>query len=189
MRCLECGNEEHPKTALFCVKCGQPLGPLPYKPVMPPAFPALCDIRCWLEGPKQRKGFFGPYCRAFAVCFTVMPAPRQANAVDGNLHLKIVGILNKAGVEFDVPVRKEDFAVRRFDLMTISFESLSYTYRHSQPVIPVPTDGGCQLDLTLTADGGQVYKASLKTFFIDREPGTGPRVQRPWSAQPPSSGR
>ena len=124
--------------------------------------------------------------RAFGICFTVMPVPKQSIAVDGLLHLKVFGILNKADLELDVPVRKADFAVRRFDLMTLSFESLSYTYRHSQRVIPVPTDGGCQIDLKLTADGGEVYKGSLKTFFIDRGPGTGPRVQGPWTAQPSS---
>jgi hypothetical protein len=187
MRCVGCGNEEHPKTALFCVKCGQPLGPLPYKPVTQPVFPALCDIHCWLEGTRQRNGFLGPHCRAFAICFTVMPAPKQAIVVDGNLHLKIVGILNKADLELEVRARKEDFAVRRFDLMTVSFQSLSYTYRHSQSVIPVPTDGGCKLDLALIADRGEVYKGSLVTFFIDREPGMGPRVQRPWTAQPSQS--
>ena len=187
MRCAECGNEEHPKTALFCVKCGQPLGPLPYN-ITPLSFPALHDIRCWLEGAKQRNGFFGPYRRAFGLCFTVMPAPKQAIAVDGNLHLKIAGILNKADLELNVPVRKTDFAVRRFDLMTVSFQSLSYIYRHPQPVIPVPTDGGCKLALTLTDQDGKVYTGARETFFIDREPGTGPRPQRPWTTEFPQAG-
>jgi hypothetical protein len=144
--------------------------------VVPPSFPALCDIRCWLEGARLRKGIFGPYHQAFGICFTVMPAPKQAIAVDGNLHLKITEILNKPDLELNVRLRKGDFAVRRFDLMTVSFESLSYTYRHAQPVIPVPANGGCQLDLTLTADSGEIYKGSRKTYFSDREPGAGPRV-------------
>ena len=181
MRCVECGNENHPKTALFCVRCGKPLSSAAKIRTTETTFPGLFDLRCWLEVKEQRKGFFGPYCRAFGICFTVMSAPKQAIAVDGKLHLMVAGILNKAHLELDVPVRKEEFAVRRFDLMTTSFESSSYVYRHAQPVIPVPTDGGCKVDLTLIAGSGEVYKGSRKTFFTDHEPDTGPRLQKPWT--------
>ena len=181
-------NEEHPTTALFCVKCGSSLGSLSQTAVSGPTFPGIFDVRCWLEGRKKRAGFFGPYRRAFAIAFTVMPAPKQAIVVDANLHLKVSGILNKSDLELDVPVRKEDFSVRRFDLMTVSYQSPTYIYRHSEPAIAVPTDGGCQLDLTLATDGGQIFHASQRTFFRDREPGIGPRTQRPWTAPSPGVG-
>jgi hypothetical protein len=182
MKCPECGNEESSKGALFCVKCGRPLDPLAMKIAPGPVFPGLFDVRSWLEGKKRRKGFFGPYRRAFAICFTVMPAPKQEIAIDGNLRLALGGILNEADLDLHLPVRKEDFAVRRFDLLTTSFNSLSYIYRHPQPVIPVPAGGGCKLDLKLTAKSGEVYTASQKTFFLDREPGTGPPPHKLWTS-------
>lgn len=182
MKCLECGNEENPAGALFCVKCGRPLDPRAITTAPESVFPGLFDVRSWLEGKERRKGFFGPYRRAFAICFTVMPAPKQAIAIDGDLRLALGGILHEADLDLHLPVRKEDFAVRRFDLMTTSFNTLSYIYRHPQPVIPVPAGGGCRLDLKLTAESGEVYTASQKIFFMDREPGTGPPPPNLWTS-------
>ena len=180
LRCPECGNEEHPTTAIFCVKCGYLPKPHVLKQSSGPTFPGLFDLQCWLTGEKRRKRLFGPIRRAFALRFTVMPAPKQAIAVDGVLRLKIKGIFNKADVEREVRVRNDDFAVTRFDLLTISFQSLSYTYRDPEPEIPVPTDGGCKVELTLTTDSGDVYQAERQSFFIDSEPGVGPPPGGPW---------
>lgn len=182
MKCPECGNEENPQDALFCLKCGRPLDPRVMNIAPEPFFPGLFDVRSWLEGKKRRKGFSGPYRRAFAICFTVMPAPKQAMAIDGDLRLALSGIPNQADLGLHLRVRKEDFAVRRFDLLTTSFNTLSYIYRHPQPVIPVPAGSGCKLDLMLTAESGEVYTASQKIFFLDREPGTGPPPPKLWTS-------
>jgi hypothetical protein len=73
-----------------------------------------------------------------------MPVSKPAISLDGNLHLKVIGIPNKADLEVDLRMHKEEFVTRRFDLMTISFESLSYIYWHPRRVVPVLTDRGCR---------------------------------------------
>jgi hypothetical protein len=182
MKCPECGNEESSKGVRFCLKCGTPLDPAVMKITPEPVFPGLFDVHCWLEGKKRRKGFFGPTRCSFAICFTVMSAPKQAIAINGNLRLAVGGLTNETDLVLHLRVRKEDFAVRRFDLLTTSFNSLSYIYRHPEPVIPVPAGGGSKLDLKLTAESGEVHSASLTTFFQDREPGTGPPPPNLWTS-------
>ena len=182
MKCLHCGDDESPKGAQFCLKCGRPREAAVMEGAPGPVFPGLFDVRSWLEGKKRRNGFFGPYRRPFAICFTVMLAPKQAIAIDGSLRLVLGGIPNQADLDRQLSVRKEDFVIRRFDLLTTSFDSLSYLYRHSEPVIPVPVGGPCKLELTLTARSGEVYTASQNIFFLDREPGTGLPPPKMWTS-------
>jgi len=181
MKCPECGNEEHPKTAIFCVKCGACIDPSKIKPSEPIKFPCIFDLRCWLEGEKERTSIVGPYRRRFGICFTAMEAPRKPVAVDGTLTMRIKGILNKADLRQEVRIRKEDFAVRRFDLMTVSYASPCYVYRHPRSEIPVPTDGGCKIELSITADTGETFAIARETDFIDKEPGTGQPPKGPWT--------
>lgn len=180
MKCSECGHDQSPKTAIFCLNCGRPLDPAALPVIREPVFPGLFDVRSWLEGAKKRNGFFGRHRRAFGICFSVMLAPKQAVAIDGTLRIVLCGIPDEADLDLQLPVRKEDFAVRRFDLMTTSYNSLSYIYRHPHPLVPVPVDNGCKLELALTVEGGEIYTASQNIFFLDREPGTGPPPPNLW---------
>ena len=168
LRCPDCGNEEHPATAIVCVKCGAFVRPHLWRASGGPVFPCVLNVRTWLEGEPRR--VFGPYRRCFALAFTLMDAPRQPVTADGNLHIAIAGVGNRTSVRTDVRVHRSEFAVRRFRHGTVSFAAPSFLYLHPKPVVAVPTDRGCELHLRFEADGGKLYEWSQVTYFFDNPP-------------------
>jgi hypothetical protein len=181
MKCAACGNEEHPATALFCVKCGAVLDPSKVRPPAPPTFPGLFEVRAWLEGEPERKGLFGPYRRRFGLSFVYLDKPKSVLAADGTLSIRIRGVFNKADVAREVRVRKEEFVDKRMNHLTLSVVLTCYIYHHPEPAIPVPTDGGCRMEIMFTPDGCEpVRYIRESTYFTECEPGTEEPNRGPW---------
>jgi hypothetical protein len=173
MKCPRCGSEEHPSMAIVCVRCGFTLDPSRVRPIEEsgPKFPCLFDVRCWLEANTSWKALLGSDLRGFGICFSVMPAPKREVAVDGSLRIRINSDYRIVDFEQEVRVRSEDFVKRSFELLSLSYRSLSWLHRHAKPEIPVPVPGRpYKLELYLETDAGEIYEAAKETCFNDREP-------------------
>ena len=182
MKCPKCGSEKHPEGAIYCLQCGGVIRPEKLATPEPVRYPHLSNICCWLEGKKRRKGLFGPARQGFGISLSINLEPKKEAAVDGTLRIRIRNNYRNVNLEKEVPVRKEEFRHRRFDLMTVSFDSLSWIHRHPEPEIFVPVDGGgYEVHLQLTANDATIFEGSRNTFFSDREPGTGEPPTRPWT--------